>query len=167
MGQHAAGALVDDLEPAEHADEVAARPGGVGEAHPVERERRLVLTHERAVGEPRAQEGAGVVVAVGAAARHVDVDDVVLVASGEGVDVGVGQHVVGRREHGVEVDGRGVADRTERLEARHGVILAVPPSTEVVVDRTRCAGPVDRPTDTVPAPWTSSIPPRCCATSTA
>ena len=63
------------------------------------------------------------VVAVRSAAGHVDVDDVVLVAGGEGVDVGVGQHVVGRGDHGVEVDGRGVADGAERLEARHRPIL--------------------------------------------
>ena len=41
----------------------------------------------------------------------------------ECVDVGVGQHVVGRGDHGVEVDG-GVAEGGERFEARHPARLA-------------------------------------------
>ena len=38
-----------------------------------------------AVGEPASQQPAGLLVAVGAAPGHVDVDDVVRVASGQGV----------------------------------------------------------------------------------
>ena len=59
VGQHTAGALVDDLQAAEHADEVAPGACGVGEPHAVERERRLVVADQRAVGDPRPQQVAG------------------------------------------------------------------------------------------------------------
>ena len=151
VGQHTAGALVDDLQAAEHADEVAPGARGVGEPHAVERERRLVVADHRGVGDPRPQQVASQRVAVRPAAGDVDVDDVAGVAGLEGVDVGIRQHVVRRGDDGGEVDGWGVADGTERVEAGHVAILAVP-----------------LPTGTVPCSWTPrSIRPSSCAISTA
>ncbi len=43
VGEHAAGTLVDHLERADDANEVARGAGGVGEPHAVDRERRLVV----------------------------------------------------------------------------------------------------------------------------
>ncbi len=64
-------------------------------------------------------------VALGAAAGHVDVDDVARVAGSERIDVGIRHDVVGRGDDGVEVDPRCVANGAERFESGHRPILAV------------------------------------------
>ena len=77
--------------------------------------------------DPRIEPFGGGSVAAGAVglARHVDVHDVVLVAPGQVVEVGLGQHVVGRRD---DIAARSVlgcvAQRSERLESGHVARLA-------------------------------------------
>ena len=94
-------------------------PVGVGEAHAVERERRRLVGDHHARVDPRPQAVGSALVPIVAVAftRDVDVDDVVLVAGREGVDLGVGHDVVGRGDDIVEIDG--VPQGGEGFEARH------------------------------------------------
>jgi hypothetical protein len=105
VGEHAAGALVDHLETAEHPGDVASGAGGIGEAHPVDRERRpRVVLHDAGV-DPLPQRRRRPNVAVGTLrlAGNVDVGDVEAAASAELVEIGVGEHVVGRGDDIVDV----------------------------------------------------------------
>jgi len=118
--QDVAGAVVDDFERADHADDLTLAAGGVDEGHPVEREGRIVVADEHTLGEPGPEEIGGLLVAAVAVAFawHVDPDDVVVVPCGERVDVGIRQYIVGRSRHLIEQVG-GISQCWERFESRH------------------------------------------------
>ena len=104
--QHAASPLVGDLETPEHPGDVAGGAAVVGEPHPVDGERRLVVGHQDPVagatpGAARPPARTGPV----APAGHVDPGDVVLRPGLQRVDLGIGQHVVGRRDQRGQVVG--------------------------------------------------------------
>ena len=126
VGEDLARALVDDLERAEDAAQLAVLAGRVGEAAPVDREGGVVVGDEVAGGEPLVQGDGRLAVPVVPAARDVDVDDVVRVPGGQLVDVRLREHVVRRRGDLREVVGRGIPDRTEGFEGGHGAQPASP-----------------------------------------
>jgi hypothetical protein len=111
------------LERSDDADGRPGPPGIVGEHHAVERERRMLVVLQDALVPPLLERECRPLVASRAVGlgRHVDPDDVGLVADGQVVPLGLRQHVVGRRDDVVEVDPRGVVAQTdEGLEAGHG-----------------------------------------------
>ena len=121
VGQHTAGALVDDFEAAEHTDDVTVGAGRVGEPHPVDRERRGVVGDEHRPSSIHVlQRVGGPLVPVGPVGfpGDVDVGDVVDAPRPELVEVGVGQHVVRRGDEIVDVP-IPVAEGGERGEPGH------------------------------------------------
>ncbi len=118
--QHAAGPLVGDLQTTEHTGDVPTGSAGVGESHPVERVAGHLVGHQDTGAPPVLEQAGGLSIAVRPTPRHVDAGDVVLRLGLQGIDVGVGQHVVRRSHERVQVLG-GVAEGAEGLEGRHGV----------------------------------------------
>jgi hypothetical protein len=119
MGQYATGALVDDLQTADHAGDVPSGAAVVGEPHSIDGEGRPVVGDQYPVAAPRLQGVGRDGVSIRPAAGHVDADDVVAGASLERIDVGIGEHVVRGRDHRSEIVG-GVAEGGERYELWHG-----------------------------------------------
>ena len=117
-----AGPRVDDLQPAEDTDEGPVRTGLVGEAHPVDRQRRFGVGDEHAVLLPLPEQsrGDGIPVLARLGRGDVDVDDVVRAAGTEGGDVRVGHDVVGRGDDRVVVGPGGIPQGGEGFESRHG-----------------------------------------------
>ena len=78
VGEHPAGALVDDFEAAQHAGDVALGARRVGEPHAVDRERRGVVVLHHAGVDPLVERRRSGEIPVGALRllRHVDVGDV-------------------------------------------------------------------------------------------
>ena len=126
MGEHATGTFVDHLERTEHADRLADRAVLGAEPHAVDRERRSAVAHEGALRLPGAHRARRLVVAAGVVvrSRHVDLDDVAVVAGAQRRDVCCREHVVGRGGGIVEGDGGGVAEGRERFESGHPHRLA-------------------------------------------
>ena len=159
VGQHAAGALVDDLERRRS----RRRARALAPVASMKRMRYSVNVGARRRPACRRRSSrrsvAGrALVAVGAVAlaRDVDVDDVVLGRGRQRVEVGVRQHVVRRGDDVVERQ-RGVAEGGERFEPRHANRLAAPGCYD---------GRVPTPDDRrIVVDWPASA--SCCATSTA
>ena len=123
--------------PAEDTDDVPVRAGGVGEAHPVDRERRGVVGHEHRRVDPGLQRVGGPLVPVGSVGfpGNVDVGDVVDAPRPEFVEVGVGQHVIRRSDEIVD-DAIPVAEGGERSEPGHGPTMPPPaPATATITRR--------------------------------
>ena len=107
-----------------------SEPDGIGETHSVHGERRLVIAHQDAVVDPLTQQRGGAPVAVGAARRDIDVDDVVRRPGAVLLHLLGGHHVVRRGDEHVEgLGGRGVAQGAERFESRHAGQVATPRPT--------------------------------------
>ena len=91
----------------------------VDEPHPVRGEGGGIVEHERRVALPGIEEPAGLGVSIGRY-RDIEVDDVVGRTSSERRPVGLGDHVVRRREHVEAALLRRIAKSVKRLEAGHG-----------------------------------------------
>ena len=105
VGEHPAGPFVDHFEGTDHARRSPLPPRLIGEIHAVDGERRSgIESHDTAI-DPVAQDAGGGVVTTRTVGfhRHVDVHDVVWMTAGQFGPVGVGEHVVGRSHHGLEV----------------------------------------------------------------
>ena len=120
--EDAARALVDDLQCAQDSDQRPLVARLVSEPHPVDGKRRHQVADQHTRVDPLAQHagGHGIPVLPCGRAGDVHVDDVVRAARAQLGDVGVGEHVVRWGDDEVQVGARGVAQRPERLETRHG-----------------------------------------------
>ena len=119
--EHAARALVDDLESAQHAGDVACGPRCIGESHPVDRERRRVVVDHHAGVDPARPTWRRPRRSARARPTSRGTSTWVMfqrAAAAELVEVRVRQDVVGRRDQVVDL-GIGVAQGGKRRETWH------------------------------------------------